>query len=413
MRSARVDALLDDTALARLWQAARDRLECTGLRIDDAAFGLRDLTDDERRGVSLLLGRAVRGRRVTVRLADLDSTLRSAGDANGLRGALERHGGALFDRPGARSSRAADEAAFWDRHLAHAAVRRHPGLADWLAQLRSNGWWKRAVAALDEPRLAVALDVLAALPSTIDRARLSSDITGDPHALDDAASVGRLVLSALAALSDGPPPDRADARRALWRRFGVDPDPLASTVLVFGVRPTIAGPVTDAVARLADAGMPLHVSVEMLRAEAWEIRAPRVFVCENPSVLRAAARECGASCAAIVCTEGMPSAACRRLFDVARSGGAELLYHGDFGAGGVRIGNLVIGDEGARPWRFGAADYRRAIEAGAAGTRIKGDVPDAVWDPRLAEELRATGIEIHEEQVIDDLVADVVAALDQ
>lgn len=85
----------------------------------------------------------------------------------------------------------------------------------------------------------------------------------------------------------------------------------------------------------------------------------------------------------------------------------ESRYHGDFGAGGVRIGDVVIGELGALPWRFGASDYLAALDGVRDASPIGAAVPDAVWDPDLAPLLRAHRREVHEEQVLGALLGDL------
>lgn len=41
---------------------------------------------------------------------------------------------------------------------------------------------------------------------------------------------------------------------------------------------------------------------------------------------------------------------------------------------------------------------------------LRGVVPEAVWDPDLATAVRASGVEVEEELVIDWLLADLVAS---
>ena len=135
-----------------------------------------------------------------------------------------------------------------------------------------------------------------------------------------------------------------------------------------------------------------------------------VWVCENPSVLAAAA----GTGACVVCVEGRPSVAANLLLSSLAKGGACLHYHGDFGAGGISIANAIIGGIGAEPWRLGVADHASALErARAMGTPLRplrAMVPEAVWDPDLATAVRASGVEVEEELVMDWLLADLLAS---
>jgi uncharacterized protein (TIGR02679 family) len=259
--------------------------------------------------------------------------------------------------------------------------------------------------------LADALGVLEALPlaARAGRPHLAARLLGDAHGLDDDRPVGRLVLSALA-WSAGQHAGRlrAGGRRRLWAAQGVVADETSSTVLTVGLRPLERGPLTEAAGRWASTGIPLPLPLAALEAEAWRVAADTaVWVCENPSVLAAAT----GTGAAVVCLGGRPSLAAGLLLESLHGGGARLLYHGDFGAGGIAIANDVIGRLGATPWRLGVEDHARALaRARASGTSLRplrGRVPEASWDRHLSPAVRAAGVEVEEELVIDLLLADL------
>lgn len=396
--------------LAPLWSAAHRRLEETGGRVAGFAVHLRALTDDERAAVDRLLGVRSRGKTVRVELEKLDALMQER-VGFGLAAVVTSIVGPLRDRPGERAAASEAEEALWSGLLGHPALRRHPGLEGWLLGLRRGGAWRRIES--PESTLADALAVLDRLPQTARRGRsnLAVRVLGDAHALDDNAPVGRLVLSALASLDGTPMPLRAADRRRLWADQGVISDETSSTVLTLGLRPAVAGPLTEATALWASAGAPLPIPLAAVQSERWRVPAgTAVWVCENPSVLAAAA---GAG-ATVVCVGGRPSVAANLLLSSLAEGGARLRYHGDFGAGGVSIANAVIGGIGAEPWRFRSGDHALALERARASKTplrpLRGVVPEAIWDPELASAVRAAGVEVEEELVIDLLVADLVAS---
>ena len=104
----------------------------------------------------------------------------------------------------------------------------------------------------------------------------------------------------------------------------------------------------------------------------------------------------------------MPGAAQQALLRQTAAHGAQLRYHGDFDWPGLAIGNFVMGSFAAVPWRFGAADYRAAafgVERELSGRRV-----EASWDPALAEALAKRGTAVHEEAVVETLLADLTVA---
>ncbi len=390
--------VLGDPRLRPLWEAAHRRLESVGAagNLTGAAVHLRDLAPEQRAAVDQLLGARSRGATVRVPLDRLDRRLR---DRTG-----RSLGSVVEDLVGPRRDRPAERAALdatWERLMTHPAVTRHPALEAWLATTR----WRTA-----PDDVVAALDVLAHLPQAIrvGRTRLAGRILHDAHALDPDQPAGRIVLSWLAYRAGETVASlRAADRRRLWAEVGVLSDELSSTVLTLGLRPVPAGPLTEAAGRWADAGVPLPVPLAAVQAEAWRV-APGtlVSVCENPSVLAAAGAGAGAT---MVCVEGRPRLAATLLLQALAGGGARLRYHGDFGAGGISIANGIIGDLGAEPWRMSAGDYRAALAGTAAGRLrpLRGAVPEACWEPQLASVVRAAGVEVEEELVLDVLLGDL------
>jgi uncharacterized protein (TIGR02679 family) len=254
-----------------------------------------------------------------------------------------------------------------------------------------------------------AARVLARLPADgLPLPALAAAVTGDTKALAG-TPLASLVLRGLAARAGEPRPATAGERRALWESAGVVPDDLASQVLVLGP----AGGGRRTAGRLARGaareGLPFRVTLHQLTRSPLAVAAPQlVSVCENPAVLRAAAERFGAAAAPLVCTEGRPSVACLRLLAALAAGGCTLRYHGDFDWPGLRIAASLLSDQGAAPWRMGADDYLAAV-ATVDGERpvLRGAPAASPWDPRLAEAMAAHGTVIHEEDVLEVLLADL------
>ena len=216
--------------------------------------------------------------------------------------------------------RAAEEAA-WRTALAplDRLGRRGPELADWGGDRGTVTLLRRlsgtpAVAG----RLAANLvEVLAALPADgAPLARLAARTTGDAHALDAGRPLATLVLSAVRAVwwpGDDEPTSPAERRRALWDSVGVLVDELSSTVLVLNVTATPGSRLHALTAPAALAGEPLVLTLRQLGRERPSFPAGAVYVCENPTVLAAAADLLGPACPPLVCVNGQPSTAALRL----------------------------------------------------------------------------------------------------
>lgn len=425
----RAARLAHDADLAGVWREVHRRLEAAGGSIDGASVTVRNLAADERRALDLLLGSRRRAAEPRISLAELDAVLRTRAGGDLLVVVAEAVG-PVRDLPGARAAASDRSQRAWRAVDAHPAIARHPALVDWLDRLRRTGRVAK-LGADGHAELIRALDVLARLPSAppISRPALAASALGDAHALDDSRPVGRLVLSALplivggvgvvdsrgvGGVDSGPTssPSAAERRRR-WISVGVLPDEVSSTALTLGLQPVTVGPVTDAARRWAVSGLPLPVPLAAFIVERWTVEVDTVFVCENPSVLSMAAASLPQP-PPMVCVEGNPSLAVQELLGQLREGGTRLRYHGDFGAGGLAIGNVVVGRLGAEPWRFGTADHAEALarlgERASVLRPLKGRVPDASWDPGLADSVRACGVEVEEEQVLDLLLADLAYA---
>jgi uncharacterized protein (TIGR02679 family) len=88
-----------------------------------------------------------------------------------------------------------------------------------------------------------------------------------------------------------------------------------------------------------------------------EVIGQTVYVCENPTVVAAAANRLGPRSAPLICTEGQPNTAAQVLLRQLVSAGVQLAYHGDFDWGGIHIGNFIMGRFAATPWRFSTDAY--------------------------------------------------------
>lgn len=424
--SARLRRLLGAPDLAWLVDRVVERI-AAGAPVEEGTVSLAEPGAEQRRAVERLLGRAPgRGKSLTVRLAEVDTVLRESGiSRNGLAGAVLALRGPIRVR---RDVTAASHAEWESAHepLVRLAGDR-PDLAPWLARVRSTGLLKRqapdsvAGTALAEQ----AARVLAVLPHTgTVRAVLAARAVGDAHALDDGRPLASFVLSAIRDLAGLSPTDTADAegRRAAWAALGVAADDLSSRVLVLNVPPP---PGDDrALSRLLAAagtdGEPLVVTLRMLASQLTpvadhDLSGTIVSVCENPAVVSAAAAELGPGCPPVVCLEGVPSVAAKRLLRWLVDRGASLRYHGDFDWGGIRIaaGVFELADLAggpAAPWRYDGAAYLDAVARGL-GTPLPSAKPrDTPWDPGLRHHLETHAIRVEEEHVIGQLLVDLAGA---
>ncbi len=407
----------DDPGWSRVLRLARRRLEAGGGELA-GTLTVRDPSEPERKLVIGLTGayRAPGVASVSVPLTLLDAAVRRE-FGRSLVELLTEAGGPLRDRPGERrrEDRAREDLLADALGLAGPWAR-EAWFAGWLEQLAADGTVTRLVRRGDGgtlERACLVLAVLAAGDATaaapVSLPVLAERATGDTKALSGTPAA-TLVLRALAARDGEPPPTTAAQRRARWDAAGVILDDLASQVLVLGVRPAGEHPVAGWLRDAADRSIPFRLTLHQLMLAPLTITAPDVFVCENPAVLRAAVAGRTRDRPPLICTEGVPSAACHRL--LAGAGGT-IHWRGDFDWTGLRTTADAVRRHGARPWRMSVTDYRRAIDSPGAETEpLRGSPTDSPWDPALAAALHERGRAVMEERIIPELLADLAAAAD-
>jgi uncharacterized protein (TIGR02679 family) len=398
--------------LRRLWPEVRDRLERLG-----GARGtvrLEGLEEDERRALADLLGlsRLPEGE-LRVGLGRLDRALRQSRFGIDLRTAMEVLAGPLRDRPGEREQERLRWESIWAEAESHSALAAWPALSRWLADLRSSGLLRRLAPGTEEQTLDQALAVLLFLSRPQDGIRLpvlANEVLGTSHGLDPGRPVTTLVLRGLAAVADRPPPRNSAERRDLWNRAGVVENDLSCDVLVLNLAPIEGGLIGEGVRRFAEAGEPVKLTLRQLVGWDFVLRStPRVYVCENPVVVAAAADRLGVACPPLVCVGGYPNQAVLTLLTkLARY--TELHYHGDFDWDGLKIANRLLEAIPFRPWRFTAADYRAARATLAAPKEryeLRAREVEAAWDPELAPAMAEAGAAVEEEAVLGELLGDL------
>ncbi|MET7906263.1 TIGR02679 family protein [Streptomyces sp. NPDC005355] len=393
----------------RLLAAARRKLERTS-GVLDGDIGLTGPSEAERRTVIGITGhyRPETAKRLAIPLRDLDGYLHDR-YGTGLLQTLGRLHGPLRDRPAER----ADEDARREQALksAHSSrLARQGWFAAWLERIAADGTLTRLVRRGDAPLLDAAVRVLERLSrdqvGIVPLPVLAEWAVGDTKALVPGTPLEQLVLRALAQRTGGDLPTERAGRRALWESAGAIADDLASQVLVLNIGAMGDTVVCDWLRDAADFGIPFRLTLHQLATGPVVPAARSIFICENPAVLRAAAGELQGSGAALVCTEGVPSAACHKLLGDAVGAGARLHWRADFDWAGLRITAGALARHGARPWRMTAADYTAALSMGES-TPLAGPPAASPWDPDLARAMNESGSTVMEERLLPALLSDL------
>jgi uncharacterized protein (TIGR02679 family) len=403
--------VLRDAPWSRILRLARRGLESSGGELS-GTLTVRAPTEPERKLIIGLTGahRPPGVGSVSLPLAALDTALTREFGLT-LADAVVAVSGPLRNRPAERAQDvAARDAALAQARRRAGPLQRQAWFDRWLDQLAVDGTVTRLVRRGDAGHLTQAVDVLNLLPAQgisipgTSLPVLAERATGNTKALSG-TPVAALVLRALALADDVPAPVTAAQRRTRWEAAGVIVDDLASQVLVLGVRPLEDHAVASWLRDAADRGIPFRLTLHQLTLAPVTLTSPRVFVCENPAVLRAAVADWNPGRPPLICTEGVPAAACHRL--LAGAAGT-VTWRGDFDWTGLRTTADAIGRYGAQPWRMSADDYRRGLAAAEAETEpLRGAQTGSPWDPALAPLMASTGRAVMEERLLPVLLADL------
>ena len=397
---AELTPLLDEH-LEWLWEQiarAADRRGDTALV--EGTLSIRAPKQPEARAaVGGLLGRNVlrSGQTRVVSLAELTARLR-------VRGPLLTPGAVAAHAVGRRLALRADAHERRKNHEKQLedtlAPLRTLGIDRIIAGLRRSGWIARLQANEAPDKLAeLAVAVLAALPhgTRIDRRRLATQITGNPHALDHGSELAGLALAMLVAAGKIPSRQRP---RAAWGAVGVDCDDVIGGLTVIGILPSGWSVPRDCVVTLPP---------RTLARCAWPPGAGSwVFVTENPSVTSAAA-ELAATGAEVrlICTSGTPSPG--EIDAIARLpvAGWRVAVRADFDPAGLgHVTAILSATADARPWRMRTSDYLESVTGEPTATTLDA-VPETGWDPTLAAAMREQRRPAYEEALLPKLLEDL------
>lgn len=221
-------------------------------------------------------------------------------------------------------------------------------------------------------------------------AQLAADVLHDAHALDASEAAGRAVARLSAVVHGLERPQRSGTTwREAWAAIGVQCDGVSSRVLTLNL------PLTGLYTAVP--GEPLWLTLRAL-TNTWTTSAREAFVCENPTVVEAAADKLGPSCPPLICTDGIASGAAVELLTGLAKAGCQLNVRADIDPAGFTIVEQTLAvAPTARLWRFDTATYSDAL---------------GVMLPRTAslrDAYRAHQVPLHEERVLDKLLDDLAA----
>ena len=394
-------------SLRALWPVLRERLERNGHAVRGSLAVMLD--DDGADRLSGLLGRSMPTGTARIRLADLDASLRSSAAGHGLVAVVaDLTGAPLRNLPAERDADRAGRQQLWaqlDVLLVKHNLADQDWVPPWAEWLRRGGLLTRLPTPKATAALSIAVGVLARVLadaySPIGLAELASELTGDAHGLDEGIPTA-LILRALAIALGSAPAASAEERRLLWHRVGVSTDEISGTVITWALRPPGRDRWSAMMRERADLGLITHLTVhELQRASDLTQPGEIIHACENPQVLQYLAAAHVER--PVACMSGNPAAAGIVLLKR-----TVVRYHGDFDWPGIAIARRIF-ERGARPWRFGRDDYVGAVDRLPAGNRLglSGRAEATPWDEGLRTAMTAADVAVHEEAIVDLLLADL------
>ncbi|WP_433524230.1 TIGR02679 domain-containing protein [Nocardia pseudovaccinii] len=212
-------------------------------------------------------------------------------------------------------------------------------------------------------RVLAVWDALPEPMAGVRLAQLAASVFGNAHALDYREDLGRAVARLLAHVHGLPKPTRPDRHwRAAWAAAGVRCDGVSSRVLTLNLPLTGEAPATR---WCGPTGEPVWLTLRSITGN-WSVSpSTPVFVCENVSVVEAAAHEYGPNCPPTVCTDGNSSLAAIDLVVGLATAGCALSVRADIDdAGLVIVENLMAAAPDATLWHYGVPTYRRYLGIG-------------------------------------------------
>lgn len=197
---------------------------------------------------------------------------------------------------------------------------------------------------------------------------LSAEITGDSHYFDNTRTAGKLLLKGLACTAEMPESKYAEEEKAIYAKFGIEPDSVSSMTATIGIRLYKTDMREHPAFKIfADTGEICLISMANLMGISGADSDGKVVIAvENPMVFTAlsgAAAEYGCG---LICTAGQLKTSGIRLLQMLSESGCKILYAGDFDPEGLQIADKILrrfSEYDVHAWHMSAEDYN-AIEKG-------------------------------------------------
>lgn len=367
---------------------------------------LKEATPAQREALDSLLGRRpTRGNTLTV-------TIESLAEAVGIEDAADIILACFGEVPNLRAQRD-ERQAKWEQVFVNAkdALLGDATAWTWIESLRNDGLLKRqskSDPAVGTKLMATAAEIWKRMPfDQITLAELAADLTGDTHALDRGQPLSPLLLRGLKFRTSHDGNKSAEARRLAWDSVGVVIDRLSAPALTFNLNAAPGASLENILANFRELNQPAYLTFQIIANENPFLPLPpemkNVYVVENPVVVEVAASKLGSRCAPLICTEGQPASAVKKLLRHLSQAGAAIHLHADFDWRGLSFVDQLLCIPGTHPWRMEEEDYS-AIEG---SVELTGRSIEPNWAKSLVAAMRNRGTAVYEEQTLPRLLDDL------
>ena len=362
-------------------------------------------SDAQRSAIDSLMGRrGTRGQSLSVQVESLKS-LTGVDDVSDIVRACY---GAVTNQKAIRDQR--DRA--WEKVITESldCLRGDEIGLNWVGSLRDGSLKRTSKNDLNAARrlMECALSCWQSLPySGITLAELGVELTGDAHALDRGAPLSSIMARALKHRCGIDANESAVCRREAWEVVGVVVDRLSAPALTFNLEAAPSSLLDGVLRGYRELQHPAYLTFQNLEGENPFIPLPDsmrcVYVVENPSLVEVASTQLGSTCAPLICTEGQPSSAVKRLMRLLSEAGSKLMVRADFDWSGLRIVEQLLSIPNTEPWRMDVVTFTSVDGA----IPLSGSELSTLWCDDLKRAMLESGRAVFEEQLVSILLPDL------
>lgn len=242
---------------------------------------------------------------------------------------------------------------------------------------------------------------------------LAARATGNPHYFDRGQNAGQLLLHAICMNEGIPVPQDASGLHQVYRRGGIIPDEIASTVAVYGLHMCKENQLYAVLEAFNRAKEPAVLSLANLAGaqKVWA-EGKRAYVVENEMVFSYLEKQFRERPVTLLCTSGQLSCAAQRLIKLLCENGTEVYYSGDMDPEGLGIAERLWRKypQNIHIWRMSCQDYldglsEEAIEEWRMNKLLGMEHDDL---KKTAAQIRKVGKAAYQENILEKFVQDII-----